>query len=189
LHPRRTRHPLPPGGTQRARVARRRGVKNGRSIAIASPAVSTTVATSTPRANQPVLRQVLGSDFERLHPKLREQYDHASADKRMFHGEGIAEYVRRDIWFVPFLYVGSKRRIMFPETGRDVPVTVRNYTYVDRFGREAITWTRDYKLPGTVRRFDEVMVVTAGDRPIMYAGTHHHLAIDMDLSVGPAGEL
>ena len=45
----------------------------------------------------------------------------------------------------PFLHVGSWRRIMFPETGRNIPFTIENYAFVDRFGRETVSWIRTFE--------------------------------------------
>jgi uncharacterized protein DUF4166 len=46
------------------------------------------------------------------------------------------------IYTLPFLYLGTWRRIMFPESGTNVPFTIENYAYLDGFGRETVTWIR-----------------------------------------------
>jgi len=87
---------------------------------------------------------------------------------------------------LPFLYVGTWRRIMFPEQGRDVPFTIENYAYRDSFGRETVTWLRTFRTRRT-RRFDAYMVYSpARGRVVDYLGTHQHLAVDLDLSVDEA---
>ena len=45
----------------------------------------------------------------------------------------------------PFLRVGSRRRIMFAETGRHIPFTTENYAFVDRFGRATVSWSRTFE--------------------------------------------
>src|SRR3712207_6918039 len=49
-------------------------------------------------------------------------------------------------WTVPFLQLGRVRNILVPDTGTDVPFTIENYPYRDPFGREAVTFVREYRL-------------------------------------------
>lgn len=99
-----------------------------------------------------------------------------------------------EIWrgpylMVPFLWLGSKRSVMFTETGRDVPFTVENYAYRDRFGRETLTWIRTFDFERQ-RRFDETLIYSeARGCAVVYAGTHQHLAVELHFSVGPGGAL
>jgi len=90
---------------------------------------------------------------------------------------------------VPFLYVGTWRRIMFPETGRNIPFTIENYAFVDSFGRETVTWVRTFESSKT-RRFDAYMIYSeARGRIVDYLGSHEHLAVDIDMSVDEQGGL
>ena len=74
-------------------------------------------------------------------------------------------------------------RIMFPETGRDIPFTIENYAFVDDFGRETVSLIRTFELRER-RRFDAYMVYSeARGRMVDYLGSHEHLAVDLDLSV------
>jgi hypothetical protein len=89
----------------------------------------------------------------------------------------------------PFLYVGTWRRIMFPETGRNIPFTIENYAFIDRFGRETVSWVRTFESRRT-RRFDAYMIYSeARGRIVDYLGSHEHLAVDIDLSVDDEGGL
>jgi hypothetical protein len=88
---------------------------------------------------------------------------------------------------LPFLYVGSWRRIMFPESGKQVPFSIENYAFLDSFGRETVTWIRRFKTK-TPRRFDAYMIYSQNrGRIVDYLGTHQHLAVDIDLSVDETG--
>jgi hypothetical protein len=90
---------------------------------------------------------------------------------------------------LPFLYVGTWRRIMFPEQGRNVPFTIRNYAYVDSFGRETVTWVRTFQAKRT-RRFDAYMIHSRErGRIVDYLGSHEHLAVDLELRVDERGGL
>jgi hypothetical protein len=135
-----------------------------------------------------VVERALGSDFARLHPQIQKQYGLKSADHLACFGRGIMEEIwRGGALVVPFLWIGSMRKVMFCETGHDVPFTVENYAYLDGFGRETLTWTRTF-LFDTPRRFDETVIYSERrDRPVVYAGTHQHLAVDLELSVDSAG--
>lgn len=47
-------------------------------------------------------------------------------------GTGVMEEIwHGEAYTLPFLYLGSWRSIMFPETGRDIPFQIVNYAYVD----------------------------------------------------------
>jgi hypothetical protein len=136
-----------------------------------------------------IYRQALGTDFERLHPMVRRRFGLCSGGGVGCIGEGVME----EIWggpayTLPFLYLGVKRRILFPERGRDVPFTIRNYAYVDGLGRETVTWLRTFHLPGKTRRFDAYMVNGAERGCVVdYLGTHQHLAVDIELGVDERG--
>jgi hypothetical protein len=90
---------------------------------------------------------------------------------------------------LPFLYVGTWRRIMFPESGRNVPFQIQNYAYLDPLGRETVTWVRTFRA-NRQRRFDAYMIYSEQRSCIIdYLGTHQHLAVDMELGVAPNGGL
>jgi hypothetical protein len=137
-----------------------------------------------------VYEEALGDGFRQLHPRIQERFGFSSKDRRASVGTGVMENVwRGNLFTLPFLYVGSWRRIMFPERGAAIPFTVRNYAYVDPCGRETVTWVRNF---GThhPRRFDAYMIYSKERRCIVdYLGTHQHLAVDIHLSVDDRGGL
>jgi len=135
-----------------------------------------------------IYRRAMGSDFDRLHPQIQRRFGFSSADGCAAVGRGVMERVWHGLpYTLPFLYVGTWRRIMFPQRGRAVPFSIRNYAYRDRFGRETVTWVRDFG-PPLGRRFDATMIYSeARGRIVDYLGTHQHLAVDIDLSVDERG--
>ncbi len=137
-----------------------------------------------------IYRRVLGSDFERLHPEIQRRFGFSSIDHLACIGRGVMEEVWKGRFYtVPFLYVGTWRRIMFPETGSNIPFTIENYAFVDRFGRETVSWIRTFESRRR-RRFDAYMVYSeARGRIVDYLGSHEHLAVDIDLSVDEEGGL
>src|SRR6185369_471663 len=137
-----------------------------------------------------IFRRALGSDFERLHPEIQRRFGFDSTDGIASIGTGVMDEVwRGGFWTVPFLYVGTWRRIMFPEVGRNIPFTIENYAFVDDFGRETMSLIRTFESDKR-RRFDAYMVYSeARGRIVDYLGSHEHLAVDLDLSVEPDGGL
>jgi hypothetical protein len=100
-------------------------------------------------------------------------------------GRGVMDEVWRGrLYTLPFLAIGTWRRIMFPTRGLDIPFTVENYPYVDSFGRETVAWIRRFEFPRRTRRFDAYMIWSEQRARIVdYLGTHQHLAVDIHLSV------
>jgi hypothetical protein len=91
-------------------------------------------------------------------------------------------------WTLPFLYLGKLRNILIPRVGRNVPFVIKHYPYRDPYGRETITFVREYRIRSRPSRFDATMIVENG-RLIDYLGTHQHLAVDLDLQVTSDGSL
>ncbi len=131
-----------------------------------------------------IYQQVLGTEFSRLHPKIQQRFGFSSVDEIASIGSGTMERIwHGHLYTLPFLYVGTWRRIMFPEYGRNIPFTIQNYAYRDRFGRETVTWVRTFQTRKP-RRFDATMIYSRQRGCIVdYLGTHQHLAVDIHLSV------
>ena len=143
-----------------------------------------------PRSMSSIYQRALGSNFNRLHPQIQRRFSLSSSQGEAAIGTGVME----EIWHgpaytLPFLYIGAWRRIMFPETGRNIPFQIENYAYIDRFGRETVTWIRTFK-GFRQRRFDAYMIYSEQRNCIVdYLGTHQHLAVDIDLKVADNGGL
>jgi hypothetical protein len=137
-----------------------------------------------------IYQLAMGSDFCRLHPQIQRRFGFSSGDSVAAIGRGVMERVWHGRFYtLPFLYLGTWRRIMFPEHGTNVPFTIENYAYRDSLGRETVTWLRTFQ---TVRprRFDAYMIYSKQrGRVVDYLGTHQHLAVDIDLSVDARGGL
>lgn len=137
-----------------------------------------------------IYEQALGEKFRFLHPRIQERFGFSSKDRRGSVGTGVMDKVWRGKFFtLPFLYLGSWRRIMFPERGANITFTVRNYAYLDPYGRETVTWIRNFATPHP-RRFDAYMIYSEERGCVVdYLGTHQHLAVDIFLSVDDRGGL
>ncbi len=137
-----------------------------------------------------IYERALGADFAKLHPQIQRRFGFSSADGLVSIGTGMMHRVwHGPLYTLPFLYLGAWRRIMFPEQGRNVSFTIENYAYIDRFGRETVTWLRTFNARRR-RRFDAYMIYSERRRCIVdYLGTHQHLAVDLELSVDERGGL
>ena len=137
-----------------------------------------------------IYRKALGSDFERLHPEIQKRFGFDSSSGLASIGRGVMDRVwHGPPYTLPFLWVGSWRRIMFPERGSAIPFSIENYAYRDGLGRETVTWIRRFQARRR-RRFDAYMIFSEErGRIVDYLGTHQHLAVDIDLSVDGEGGL
>jgi hypothetical protein len=138
-----------------------------------------------------IYQRALGAQFARLHPKMQWRFGFGADDEVCQIGSGVMDEVWRGRMFtVPFLKLGSTRRLLFTERGSEVPFTISNYAYRDSFGRETVTWSRRYQFPDTASAFDATMIYsTARGTIVDYLGTHQHLAVDIDCSVDDDGAM
>ena len=136
-----------------------------------------------------IFRQALGADFDRLHPALQRRFDVGLDNGYACVGTGRMTEIRRGPWWtVPFLQVGKIRNILVADVGTDVPFRIENYPYRDPFGRETVTFVREFAARKKPSRFDATMILSNG-RVVDYLGTHQHLAVDLDLTVESDGSL
>lgn len=136
-----------------------------------------------------IFQQALGADFDRLHPMLQRRFGVGLHAGYACIGRGTMQQIRRGPWWtIPFLRLGTIRNILIPDFGTNVPFTIWNYPYLDPYGRETVTFVRDYHVRARPSRFDATMVLSGG-RVLDYLGTHQHLAVDLDVSVEADGSL
>lgn len=133
-----------------------------------------------------IYEQALGERYQELHPRIQERFGFSSCDRVASIGRGTMHRIWHGAFYtLPFLYVGTWRRIMFPEQATEAPFQIENYAYTDRFGRETVTWLRTFETRRR-RRFDAYMIYGPRRQKIVdYLGTHQHLAVDIDLAPDP----
>jgi len=139
-----------------------------------------------------IFARVMGSDFDKLHPQLQRRFGLSVEGGLGCVGRGVMQEVWRGAgWTLPFLHLGAWRHMLIPVQGRDIPFTVENYPYIDRLGRETITFVRTFEVPGPRRaRFDATMVHDPTRNVIVdYLGSHQHLATDLSFQAGHDGSL
>lgn len=122
-----------------------------------------------------VVGRALGSEFSQLHTKIQRQYRITSEDGVAWVGRGVMEEIwRGPCLMAPFLWLGSRRRVMFTESGRDVPFSVENYAYRDWLGCKTLTWIHTFEFERQ-RRFDETLIYSESrGGAVVYDGTHQH---------------
>ena len=136
-----------------------------------------------------IFAAALGDDFARLSPMMQKRFGIGIESGYACVGNGVMSRIRRGPWWVvPFLHFGKLRNILIPDVGENVPFTISNYPYLDPFGRETVTFVREYRVRSKPSRFDATMILSGG-RILDYLGTHQHLAVDLDLTVEDDGSL
>jgi len=138
-----------------------------------------------------IFQEALGPQFDRLHPKMQWRFGFSSSDGTCQIGHGTMDEVWRGGWWtLPFLLLGSTRRVLFPSRGENVPFTIENYAYIDQFGRETVTFSRRFRTKRRVRAFDATMIMSQERGAIVdYLGSHQHLAVVLHGTVDEAGGL
>ncbi|HEX6469260.1 MAG TPA: DUF4166 domain-containing protein [Streptosporangiaceae bacterium] len=138
-----------------------------------------------------IFQRSLGRDFARLHPALQRRFGIGAADGEACIGTGHMDEIWHGAPFVrPFLALGGRRNILFPETGRGIPFTIENYPYIDTYGRETVTFVRTFQLAHRTRRFDATMVFSPERGCVVdYLGTHQHIGTDLFFAVDERGGL
>jgi CubicO group peptidase (beta-lactamase class C family) len=139
-----------------------------------------------------IFETALGAEaFACLHPMMQRRFGVSLEAGYACVGRGTMARIRRGPWWtVPFLLIGRLRHILVADTGSDVPFTIENYPYRDPFGRETVTFVREYRVRRRPARFDATMVLDPVRRVVVdYLGTHQHLAVDLELEVDDRGGL
>lgn len=136
-----------------------------------------------------VVRDVMGSEFEKLHPKVQWRFGFGAEDNVAQFGTGVMESISASkLVPAPARWIGGRRRMIPSETGVDVPFTIANYAYVDDLGRETLAFVRRFQFPGREVRLDSVMSV--GSRGALdYIGSGPDMVVHTRCSADPDGGL
>jgi hypothetical protein len=129
-----------------------------------------------------IYQRAMGDEFDKLHPMIQKRFGFSSIDNVAQVGTGVMDDVWRGKPFtLPFLLLGSTRRVLFPSKGKNVPFTISNYAYVDSHGRETVTWSRRFAMKNRIRAFDATMIYSEQRKRVVdYIGTHQHVVADIE---------
>lgn len=78
----------------------------------------------------------------------------------------------------PFYRFASKLNFLFPESGKNIPFTIANQSFINESGEVEISWKRTFYFPKATRKFNAKMTVDLqrqlvkdylGDVPLFYS--------------------
>lgn len=136
-----------------------------------------------------IYEKLLGESFQRLHPKLQERYGLPLNEP--FQATGMMQTIETGSKLLhPFYRLATKFHFLFPESGRNVPFTLRNVCKQMDNGDYEVEWERAFYFGDKVRRFDALMTVDT-ERHIVkdYLGTPALFYSDLHFSVTKEGRL
>jgi hypothetical protein len=133
---------------------------------------------------QSVYQRVLGDDFARLAPELRDYFS-APPEGSVGRGHGIFEVAgSRRRWLMPVFALLAWRRILFPDYGTDVPFTVTNIPGPG----DGLSSRREFHFPGGDRVMQDTMHVVDG-RLHDFLGRRGGLEVRLAVTVAADGSL
>lgn len=136
-----------------------------------------------------IYQQVLGDDFLKLHPKLQARY--ALPLGKPFYAAGTMSRIETGAkWLKPFLTLTARWQFLFPESGDNVPFTIKNTCRTLPTGEEEIYWERTFYFEKATRRFNACMMIDPKRRVVKdYLGEPSFFYSDLLFNVTPDGRL
>jgi len=135
-----------------------------------------------------VFERALGSAYSELHPAIQRRYALTSQDNTRCVGRGRMRSIRRNRLALPILWAGTRRHLLFPETGTDIPFEVRTCPFSDD-GVETVAYIRAFDI-GPGRRFDAYMRYDSRrDCIVDELGTHRTPVTELQFSATDSGGL
>jgi len=107
--------------------------------------------TREPTTTSPFDQAMSAADRAMLAPVLARQY--LSAEPVTLSGV-MTRIWRRHRWLSPAFQLLAPMRMLFAETGQDVPTTLRITPELDKHGRPVQHWERTFSFPGADRHID-----------------------------------
>ncbi|MHA7262530.1 DUF4166 domain-containing protein [Arthrobacter sp. TMN-37] len=136
-----------------------------------------------------IYQEVLGRDFDRLQPELREYFGLHAGSGLAGVGTGVFDVAGCPAWFArPAFRLTALDNAFFPEYGTGVPFTIANYPHVDPFGRPALTARRVIRFSTADRVFEDTTALQDG-RLTDYVGSRRRMATALACSVTPEGHM
>ncbi|MGA9869550.1 MAG: DUF4166 domain-containing protein, partial [Rhodococcus sp. (in: high G+C Gram-positive bacteria)] len=140
-----------------------------------------------------IVRTILGSAFDDLHPKVQWRFGLSSEDQRCQEGVGVMEEMTHSALVPPpILWLGGRRGLFPARKANDVPFTVANYAYVDAIGRETLSFVRRFSFVGKPQGMNSVMATPArspADHALDYLGIHSDMVVHTRCKVDAEGGL
>ncbi|KWW21977.1 hypothetical protein AS888_05735 [Peribacillus simplex] len=136
-----------------------------------------------------IYQDLLGEDFQRLHPKLQERY--ALPIGKPFNGVGTMSKIETGAgWLKPFLKLAARWKFLFPENGKDVPFSIKNTCRSLPTGEAQIHWERTFYFEEITRHFNAFMTVDTKRGVVKdYLGEPSLFYSDLTFAVTPEGRI
>ena len=136
-----------------------------------------------------IVKQVMGSDFARLHPMLQERYD--LPEGSVFKASGIMNEIKGGPKFLyPIFRMAVRWKLLFPEHGQSIPFSIKNTAYIDENGDSVIHWERIFHFGHKRRYFNALMSLNMKRRVIQdYLGEPHVIYADLAFTATQEGHL
>ncbi|WP_246019205.1 DUF4166 domain-containing protein [Arthrobacter crusticola] len=136
-----------------------------------------------------IYQEVLGRDFDRLQPELREYFGLHAGSGQSGVGTGRFDVAGCPARFArPAFRLTALDNAFFPEYETSVPFTIANYPHTDPFGRPALTARREIRFSTAVRVFEDTTSLQGG-RLTDYLGSRRRMATALTCSVTDAGRM
>jgi hypothetical protein len=136
-----------------------------------------------------IYQDLLGGDFQRLHPKLQARYTLPIG--KPFYGVGTMSKIETGAtWLNPFLKLATRWQFLFPENGKDVPFTIKNTCRSLPTGEAEIYWERTFYFEEVTRHFNAFMTIDTKRRVVKdYLGEPSLFYSDLKFAVTPEGRM
>jgi hypothetical protein len=136
-----------------------------------------------------IFRNVMGDDFNQLHPMLQKRYDQPVGT--VFKASGIMKEIGGGPkWLYPIFRAGVRWKLLFPERGKNIPFTITNTAFVGDNGESQVHWERVFHFDKKRRYFNALMSFDSKRLVIRdYLGEPHLLYSDLDFQVTANGSL
>ncbi|MFZ3454241.1 DUF4166 domain-containing protein [Arthrobacter sp. 7Tela_A1] len=135
-------------------------------------------------------RRALGAEFDKLQPQLQDYFSLQPDEGRYGLGAGTFEVAGSPRPALrPLFSALPVRNAFFPDFGRNVPFTIRNYAHRDPFGRSSLTAVRSFRFDGGQRIFEDTTSLTSPAGLTDYVGRRRNLATDLTLAVSGDGRM
>lgn len=136
-----------------------------------------------------IYQEVLGRDFDRLQPELREYFGLHAGSGMSGVGTGEFDIAGCPAWFArPAFRLTALENAFFPEYEARVPFTIANYPHTDPYGRPSLTARRVLRFTSAQRIFEDTTSLRDG-KLTDYVGSHRRMATALECSVTPEGRM
>lgn len=136
-----------------------------------------------------IYQNLLGEDFKRLHPKLQIRY--ALPKNKPFYASGKMNSIQTGArWLYPFLKLATRWKFLFPESGKDIPFTIKNTCRSLSSELDEVYWERTFFFDRVTRFFNAFMTIDSERKVVKdYLGEPSLFYSDLYFDVTSGGHL